>query len=103
MVFSHPLARNASVFVAKNNDGSEYRVLTIVTTLELDPQSQNYKRPLVEKLSTAAKDYLTHSDEATASLLMSRPKDWRTHSSGGAERDAARQNANPLGMRSTSG
>jgi hypothetical protein len=44
MIFSHPLARSAGVFPAKNNDGSEYRVLAIVTTLELDPKSQNYKR-----------------------------------------------------------
>ena len=54
MNFSHPLARSASVFAAKNNDGSEYRVLAIVTTLELDPKSQNYKRLFVEKLSRAA-------------------------------------------------
>ena len=54
MIFSHPLARSASVFTAKNNDGSEYRVLAIVTTLELDPMSQNYKKPFVEKLSRAA-------------------------------------------------
>ena len=58
MIFSHPLARSASVFTAKNNDGSEYRVLAIVTTLELDPKSQNYKRLFVEKLSRAARDYL---------------------------------------------
>ena len=55
MIFSHPLARSASVFTAKNNDGSEYRVLAIVTTLELDPKSQNYKKLFVEKLSRAAK------------------------------------------------
>jgi hypothetical protein len=43
MIFSHPLARGAHVFTAKNNDGNEYPVLAIVTTLELDPKSQNYK------------------------------------------------------------
>jgi hypothetical protein len=43
MIFAHPLARSASLFTAKNNDGSEYRALAIVTTLELDPKSQNYK------------------------------------------------------------
>jgi hypothetical protein len=48
MIFSHPLARRASVFTAKNSDGSEYRVLAIVTTLELDPKSQNYKNLFVK-------------------------------------------------------
>ena len=66
MISSHPLARSASVFTAKNNDGSEYRVLAIVTTLELDPKSQDYKKPFVEKLSRAARDYLADSDEAAA-------------------------------------
>jgi hypothetical protein len=83
MIFSHPLARSASVFTAKNNDGSEYRVLAIVTTLELDPKSQNYKRLFVEKLSRAARDYLADSDEAAAFVLMNRPRDWRVHSSSG--------------------
>jgi hypothetical protein len=63
MIFSHPLARTASIFTAKNNDGSEYRVLAIVTTLELDPKNQNYKKRFVEKLSRAANDYLVGSDE----------------------------------------
>ena len=81
MVFSHPLARSASVFVAENNDGSEYRVLAIVTTLELDHDSKNYKRRFVEKLSRAARDYLADSNAATAFVLMSRPRDWCGHSS----------------------
>jgi hypothetical protein len=76
MIFSHPLARDASVFTAKNNDGSEYRVLAIVTTLELDPESQNYKKRFVEKLSRAANDYVAGSDEVTAFVLMNRPRDW---------------------------
>jgi len=50
MTFSHPLARSASVFTAKSNDGSEYRVLAIATTLELDSKSHSYKKPFVEKL-----------------------------------------------------
>jgi hypothetical protein len=81
MIFAHPLARSASLFTAKNNDGSEYRALAIVTTLELDPKSQNYKKPFVEKLSRAAKEYLADSDDATAFVLMNRPRDWRAHSS----------------------
>jgi hypothetical protein len=75
------LARSASVFTAKKNDGSEYRVLAIVTTLELDPKNQNYKKPFVERLSRAAKEYLAYSDEATAFVLMDRPRDWGAHSS----------------------
>ena len=76
MTFSHPLARSASVFTAKNNDGSEYRVLAIATTLELDRTSHSYKKPFVEKLSKAAKDYLANSNEAAAFILMNRPRDW---------------------------
>jgi hypothetical protein len=88
MIFSHPLARSASVFTAKNNDGSEYRVLAIVTTLELDPKSQNYKRLFVEKLSRAARDYLADSEEAAAFALMNRLRDWGARPSlgGGARR-----------------
>ena len=88
MIFSHPLARSASVFTAKNHDGTAYRVLAIVTTLELDPKSQNYKKRFVEKLSRAANGYLAGSDEATAFVLMNRPRDWGAHSfsSGGARR-----------------
>ena len=79
MIFSHPLARSASIFTAKNNDGSEYRVLAIVTTL---------KKPFVEKLSRAATDYLADSEEAAAFVLMNRPRDWGAHlsSGGGAPR-----------------
>jgi hypothetical protein len=76
MTFSHPLARSASVFTAKNNDGSEYRVLAITTTLELDPESHSYKKPFVEKLSKAATDYLKTSTDAAAFALMNRPRDW---------------------------
>ena len=76
MIFSHPLARSASIFTAKNNDGSEYRVLAIVTTL---------KKPFVEKLSRAARDYLADSEEVV--VLMNRPRDWGAHlSSGGRAR-----------------
>ena len=67
----------------KNNDGSEYRALAIVTTLELDPKSQNYKKPFVEKLSRAARDYLADSDEPAAFVLMNGPRDWGTHASSG--------------------
>jgi hypothetical protein len=81
MNFSHPLARSASVFTATNNDGSEYRVLAIVTTLELDPRSHNYKKPFIEKLSKAATDYLADSNKAVAFVFMNRPRDWLDRSS----------------------
>jgi hypothetical protein len=48
MTFSHPLARDARIFTASASDGSEYRVLAIVTTLELDPKNHSYKKLLVE-------------------------------------------------------
>ena len=70
MTFSHPLARSAGVFTATNNGGGAYRVLAIVTTLELDPKSPNYKKPFVERLSRAARDYLTDSGKAAAFVLM---------------------------------
>ena len=68
------------MFTARSNDGSEYRVLAIVTTLELDPKNHDYKKPFVEKLSKIATDYLANSGEATAFVLMNRPKDWGDHS-----------------------
>jgi hypothetical protein len=68
-------------------------VLAIVTTLELDPQSHNYKKPFVEKLSKAARDYLAGSDKAAAFVLMNRPRDWRDRSSSGqGEQSRARDN-----------
>jgi hypothetical protein len=81
MTFSHPLARSASVFTAKNSDGSEYRVLAIATTLELDPKSRTYKKRFVERLSKAATDYIASSNEAAAFVLMNRPRDWLDRSS----------------------
>ena len=66
-------------------------MLAIVTTLELDPKSQNYKKPFVEKLSRAAKDYLADSDEAAAFVLMNRPRDWGAAHPQAEERDAARE------------
>ena len=44
MTFSHPLARGAKEFSARNLEGKEHTVLAIVTTLELDPKSHNYKK-----------------------------------------------------------
>jgi hypothetical protein len=76
MTFSHPLARSARVFTARNTVGGEYRVLSIVTTLELDPTSHDYKKPFVEKLSRAAADYLAGSSDVAVFILMNRSGDW---------------------------
>jgi hypothetical protein len=77
MTFSHPLARSTKVFVAHGRDGTEQQILVIATTAELDPQSERYKKRLVEKLSAAARDYVARSDRVTAFILMNPPKDWR--------------------------
>ena len=76
MSFSHPLARAAKVWTAKTHDGSEQRILVIVTTIPLEPHDKGYKRSLVERLSRAAGDYLANSKEAASFLLMSRLRDW---------------------------
>ena len=59
MAFSHPLARGAKVWTARAQDGSEQRVLVIITTIPLDPGEKGYKKSLVERLSRGARDYLT--------------------------------------------
>jgi hypothetical protein len=77
MKFTHPLARDAKVWVASAQDGSAKRVLTIVTTLTLDPESKRFRKDKVDRLAADAKDYvLAHPAEADAFLLMNRVKDW---------------------------
>ena len=53
MSFAHPLARKAKVWPLRSQDGSERRVLVVITTLVLDPKSENYKKKLVDRLSDA--------------------------------------------------
>ena len=77
MAFSHPLARGAKVWTARAHDGSESRVLVIVTTIPLDPGEKGYKKSLVERLSRAAHDYLADSKEAASYLLLNRLRDWK--------------------------
>ena len=76
-VFSHPLARAARVWRAEGHDGSEQRVLVVVTTLELDPRNHRYKARLVEKLTRAAKQYIEQSSEATSFIIMNPLREWR--------------------------
>ena len=63
------------MFSARSHDGTEHTVLAIVATLELDPESHNYKTNYVEKLSRAARKYLANSGSAAAFVLMNRPRD----------------------------
>ncbi len=76
MAFSHPLSRGAKVWTAKAHDGSEQRILVVVTTIALEPGQKGYKKSLVERLSRAAADYLANSKEAASYLLMQRMRDW---------------------------
>ena len=76
MAFSHPLARASKVWTARTQNGGEQRVLVIVTTIPLEPHDKGYKKSLVERLSSAARDYLADSNEAASFLLMSRLREW---------------------------
>ena len=74
--FSHSLARAARVWTTQNLDGSEQRVLAIVTTMELDPACRHYKKKLVEKLSRAAMEHLAQSSVASAFVIMNPMRQW---------------------------
>ena len=76
MRFSHSLARKAKVWPMKSQDGSERHVLVVLTTLELDPESDKYKKKLVDRLSEAAAAYVAERFEVTDFILINRPKDW---------------------------
>ena len=58
-------------------DGSEQRVLVIITTIPLEPGDKGYKKSLVDRLSRAAQDYLADSKDAASFMLMSRLRDWK--------------------------
>jgi len=75
-LFIHPLARSAKVFIAHDSYGAEQKILAIVTTLELNPKGDRYKKHLVAKLSRDASEYLRRADHVTAFVLMNRPRDW---------------------------
>jgi hypothetical protein len=78
VAFAHPLARGAKVWTAKSHDGAEQRILVIVTTIALDPGEKGYKKSLVERLSRAADEHLTNSNEAVSFMLVNRLRDWKT-------------------------
>jgi hypothetical protein len=60
----------------KSQDGSERHVLVIQTTLELDPESDKYKKKLVNRLSDEAAAYVAELFEVADFILINRPKDW---------------------------
>jgi hypothetical protein len=67
----------APSFTAQTHDGRERQILAVVTTVELDPKNERYRKGLVDRLSAAARDYVARSDQVKEFVLMSRPKDWR--------------------------
>jgi hypothetical protein len=76
MSFRHPLARQAKVWTAMDHNGHEQRVLVIVTTIPLNRTNEPRKRTLIERLSSAAKEYLSETSEATSFVLLNRFRDW---------------------------
>jgi hypothetical protein len=76
MSFSHPLAKKAKVWPMMSQDGSERHVLVVLTTLELDPESDKYKKKLVNRLSDEAAAYVAERFDVTDFILINRPKDW---------------------------
>jgi hypothetical protein len=76
MCFSHPLARKAKVWPMKTREGSDRNVLVIVTSLVLDPQSEKYKKKLVDRLSKEASAYVAGNAGITDFVLINRIKEW---------------------------
>ena len=64
------------MWTAKSHDGSEQRVLVIVTTIPLEPDEKGYKKSLVERLSRAAREHLADSNEASSFMLVPRLREW---------------------------
>jgi hypothetical protein len=76
MSFRHPLARAAKVWSAIDHSGHEHRILVIVTTIPLNRTHESHKKALLKRLSSAAKEYLTATSEATSFVLVNRIRDW---------------------------
>ncbi len=77
MSFTHPLARNAKVWPTSGVYGQSRRLLVIVTTLDLDPESKKHKTEKVGRLSDAAKEWLSfNQNEADDFIMINRAKDW---------------------------
>ncbi|MCW2318919.1 hypothetical protein M2322_004488 [Rhodoblastus acidophilus] len=76
MMFSHPLARKAKFWTARSSDGSESQILAIVTTLTLDPADKHFNKALVDRLSSAAAEFLAEQHKVCDFVLINRTKDW---------------------------
>jgi hypothetical protein len=76
MSFIHPLAKKARTWPMTSRDGSERRVLVIITTLTLDPESEHYKKKLVDRLTDAACEYLSENADITDFIFINRMKEW---------------------------
>jgi hypothetical protein len=76
MSFSHPLAKKAKLWPMRSQDGSVISVLVVVTTLALDPEHENYRKKLVNRLSDAVSEYLAENPAVANFILINRVKDW---------------------------
>ena len=77
MLFSHPLARGAKVWNASLEDGLVKRILVIVTNAELDSNSEKFNSDNIERLSSAAREFLRETGAADGFLLANRMRDWQ--------------------------
>ena len=76
--FTHPLCRHAWVWPMAGVKSKTDRILVVVTTLELDPEHKSHKTDKVARLRDAACDWMhANPEQATAVVLINRPRDWR--------------------------
>ena len=77
MDFKHELARDAKIWPTAGVKGKVRRVLVVITALELDKESKDFKTKKFSLLSTAAKEWVSeHQTEADDYMIISRPKVW---------------------------
>lgn len=76
MSFTHPLAKKAKMWPLRSRDGSERRVLIVVTTVELDPESEKFKKKQVDRLSDAVSLYLEADGDVAEFILVNCTRDW---------------------------
>jgi hypothetical protein len=73
MKFSHPLARGSRLGSVESFDGRSQEVLVIVTTLELDPRHKKFKVERVERLRSAAREFLEAQVPSVRDILLLNP------------------------------
>jgi hypothetical protein len=76
MDFTHPLARGAKVWTATLGNGETRRILVIVTNATLDTGAKKYNPQTIERLTTAAEEFLAESGAADGYLFANRLRDW---------------------------